>query len=106
VTSFKRIPLISLWQAEGDQLHESQHAYEDRQTDGQTQDRQTITSLQSMKYSYCKYASDLAYEVTNAKLCKLLTLFKILLQPEWAPQARKKKVRTSICIARLVFTHL
>ena len=26
VRSFKRIPLISLWQAEGDQLHENQHA--------------------------------------------------------------------------------
>jgi len=61
VTSIKRIPLISLWQAEGNQLHENQHAYEDRQTDRQTQDRQTITSLQIMKYSYRKYASDLAY---------------------------------------------
>jgi len=46
VTSFKRIPLISLWQAEGDQLHENQHA---RRTDRRTDRHRTSRLLQVYK---------------------------------------------------------
>jgi len=59
VTSFKR-PLISLRQANGDQLTRKSTC-----VGGLAQERQTTTSLQSMKYR--KYASDLAYlSVINA----------------------------------------